>query len=112
MAFLQHAEPRLVDRLGGRRQQHQGLLAEHRHAGRERRTQARRDRQGAARKARRVWMMSPPRHVRAFGGRSLTAPPFDAENLTYALGFPLPPPFVTLLNALCEDCRSAAAAYE
>src|SRR5215813_4778440 len=57
-------------------------------------------------------MMSPPIHVSAFGGRSLTAPPFDAENLTYAFGFPVPPPFVTLLNALCEDCGSAAAAYE
>jgi len=51
-------------------------------------------------------------HVSAFGGRSLTAPPFDAENLTYAFGFPIPPPFVTVLNALCEDCGSAAAAYE
>jgi hypothetical protein len=48
----------------------------------------------------------------AFGGRSLTAPPFDAQNLTYAFGFPVPPPFVTLLNALCEGCGSAAAAYE
>jgi hypothetical protein len=48
----------------------------------------------------------------AFGGRSLTAPPFDAENLTYTFGFPVPPPFVTLLNALCEGCGSAAAAYE
>src|SRR5215510_4766848 len=48
----------------------------------------------------------------AFGGRNLTAPPFDAENLTYAFGFPVPPPFVTLLNALCEGCGSAAAAYE
>ena len=57
-------------------------------------------------------MMTPPMHVRAFGGRSLTAPPFDAENLTYAFGFPVPPPFVTLLNALCEGCGSAAAAYE
>src|SRR5215472_9582015 len=47
----------------------------------------------------------------AFGGSMLAAPPFDAENLTYAFGFPVPPPFVTLLNALCEDCRSAAAAY-
>jgi len=47
----------------------------------------------------------------AFGGRGLAAPPFDAENLTYALGFPVPPAFVTLLNALCEDCGSAAAAY-
>jgi hypothetical protein len=51
-------------------------------------------------------------HVWAFGGRSLTAPPFDAENLTYAFGFPVPPPFVTLLNALGEGCGSAAAAYE
>jgi hypothetical protein len=49
-------------------------------------------------------------HVWAFGGRSLTAPPFDAENLTYAFGFPVPPPFVTLLNALGEGCGSAAAA--
>src|SRR5215471_14618639 len=57
-------------------------------------------------------MMTPPMHVRAFGGRSLPAPPFDAENLTYAFGFPVPPPFVTLLNALCEGCASAAAAYE
>src|SRR5262249_4605451 len=56
--------------------------------------------------------MSPPMHVWAFGGRSLTAPPFDAENLTYAFGFPVPPPFVTLLNALGEGCGSAAAAYE
>jgi len=48
----------------------------------------------------------------AFGGRRLAAPPFDAENLTYAFGFPIPPPFVTLLNALCEGCGSAAAAYE
>jgi len=47
----------------------------------------------------------------AFGGRRLTAPPFDAENLTYAFGFPVPPPFVTLLNALCEGCGSAAAAF-
>jgi hypothetical protein len=47
----------------------------------------------------------------AFGGRGLPAPPFDAENLTYAFGFPVPPPFVTLLNALCEGCGSAAAAY-
>ena len=47
----------------------------------------------------------------AFGGRGLPAPPFDAENLTYAFGFPVPPPFATLLNALCEDCGSAAAAY-
>ena len=48
----------------------------------------------------------------AFGGRRLTAPPFDAENLTYAFGFPVPPPFVTLLNALCEGCGSAAAAFK
>jgi hypothetical protein len=52
------------------------------------------------------------RQVMAFGGRSLTAPPFDAENLAYAFGFPVPPPFVMLLNALCEGCGSAPAAYE
>lgn len=57
-------------------------------------------------------MMSPPLHVSAFGGRSLAAPPFEAENLTYAFGFSIPPPFVALLNALCEGCGSAAAAYE
>ena len=51
-------------------------------------------------------------HVRAFGGRSLTPPPFNAECLAYSFGFPVPPPFVTLLNALCEGCASAAAAYE
>jgi hypothetical protein len=48
----------------------------------------------------------------AFSGRSLEAPPFDAEKLTYAFGFPVPPPFVTLLNALCVGCGSGAAAYE
>jgi hypothetical protein len=48
----------------------------------------------------------------AFCGRGLSAPPFDAENLAYTFGFPVPPPFVTLLNALCEGCGSGAAAFE
>jgi hypothetical protein len=48
----------------------------------------------------------------AFGGRSLTAPPFDVESLADAFGFRIPPPFVTLLNTLCEGCGSAAAAYD
>jgi hypothetical protein len=42
----------------------------------------------------------------------LPAPPFDREGLTDLFGFPVPPPFVALLNALCDDCRSAEAAYE
>ena len=42
----------------------------------------------------------------------LPAPPFDCEGLTSSFGFPIPPPFVTVLTALCEDCRSAEAAYD
>jgi hypothetical protein len=43
---------------------------------------------------------------------TLSAPPFDAEKLSANFGFPVPPPFVTLLNALCADCGSAKAACE
>jgi hypothetical protein len=39
------------------------------------------------------------------------APPFTRENLTRHFGFPVPPPFVTFLNALCEDCASGEAVY-
>jgi len=43
---------------------------------------------------------------------ALPMPPFDRESLTASFGFPVPPPFVTLLNALCHDCGSAEAACE
>jgi hypothetical protein len=43
---------------------------------------------------------------------ALPAPPFDRESLTASFGFPVPPAFVTLLNALCHDCGSAEAAFE
>src|SRR5215472_503603 len=43
---------------------------------------------------------------------TLSAPPFDAAKLSANFGFPVPPPFVTLLNALCADCGSAKAACE
>ena len=43
---------------------------------------------------------------------TLSAPPFDAAKLSPNFGFPVPPPFVTLLNALCADCGSAKAACE
>jgi len=43
---------------------------------------------------------------------ALPTPPFDCESLTGSFGFRVPPPFVTLLNALCQDCGSAEAAYE
>jgi len=39
------------------------------------------------------------------------APPFTREGLTRHFGFPVPPPFVAFLNALCEDCASGEAAY-
>jgi hypothetical protein len=39
------------------------------------------------------------------------APPFTRESLTRHFGFPAPPPFVTFLNALCEDCALGEAVY-
>src|SRR5262245_14230490 len=42
----------------------------------------------------------------------LPVPPFDYESLTSSFGFRVPPQFVTLLDALCEDCGSAQAAYD
>jgi hypothetical protein len=41
----------------------------------------------------------------------LPVPPFACESLTRYFGFPVPPPFVTFLNALCEDCASGEAVY-
>jgi hypothetical protein len=39
------------------------------------------------------------------------APPFTREGLARHFGFQVPPPFVTFLNALCEDCASGEAVY-
>jgi len=39
------------------------------------------------------------------------SPPFTHEGLNKTFGFPVPPPFVTFLNALCEDCASGEAVY-
>ena len=39
------------------------------------------------------------------------APPFTREGLARHFGFQVPPPFVTFLIALCEDCTSGEAVY-
>ena len=39
------------------------------------------------------------------------APPFTREGLTRHFGFPVPAPFVTFLDTLCEDCASGEAVY-
>jgi hypothetical protein len=39
------------------------------------------------------------------------APPFTCESLTCHFGVPAPPPFVTFLNALCEDCASGETVH-
>jgi len=38
------------------------------------------------------------------------APPFNRKSLTSTFGFPIPAPFVTFLNALCQDCTTGEAA--
>jgi hypothetical protein len=40
------------------------------------------------------------------------APPFTRESLTSTFGFPVPLPFVTFLNALCQDCATGEAVRE
>jgi hypothetical protein len=42
---------------------------------------------------------------------AFSAPPFTREGLTRSFGFPVPPPFVTFLNALSADCASGEAVY-
>ena len=42
----------------------------------------------------------------------LPAPPFTRESLSSNFGFLVPPPFVVVLNALCEDCASGNAVYD
>ena len=39
------------------------------------------------------------------------SPPFTHESLTKIFGFPVPPPLVVFLNALCQDCASGEAVY-
>ena len=38
--------------------------------------------------------------------------PFSRESLTSTFGFPIPLPFVTFLNALCQDCTTDEAVCE
>jgi hypothetical protein len=40
------------------------------------------------------------------------APPFTRESLTHHFGFPVPPPFVTFLNALCQDSATGEAVHQ
>jgi hypothetical protein len=42
----------------------------------------------------------------------LPAPPFNRESLTSTFGFPVPLPFVTFLNALCQDCATDEAVHQ
>jgi hypothetical protein len=42
----------------------------------------------------------------------LAAPPFNRESLTSAFDFPVPQPFVTFLNALCQDCATDEAVHQ
>jgi hypothetical protein len=43
---------------------------------------------------------------------ALPPPPFDRDSRSAAFGFPVPPPFVAVLNALCQDCADGEAACE
>ena len=40
------------------------------------------------------------------------ASPFSRESFASAFGFPVPLPFVTFLNALCQDCATSEAVYD
>ena len=43
---------------------------------------------------------------------SLPTPPFDREGLSRAFGFQVPTALVSVLNAICDECETAALAYD
>jgi hypothetical protein len=43
---------------------------------------------------------------------TVPTPPFVRDGLTALFGFPVPAPFVAVLNTLCHDCESAEAACD